>query len=118
MTTSISNIIKGIIISFITTIIFLLIFSIILTYTNISENFITPTIIVITAISIFIGSTISNSKIQRNGLLNGAIVGGIYLISIYTFEHNKSKICIINAINCNDYIWDSLWNVWRNIRCK
>ena len=79
MTTSISNIIKGIIISFITTIIFLLIFSIILTYTNISENFITPTIIVITAISIFIGST----KIQRNGLLNGAIVGGIYLISIY-----------------------------------
>ena len=40
MTTSISNIIKGIIISFITTIIFLLIFSIILTYTNISENFI------------------------------------------------------------------------------
>lgn len=44
MTTSISNIIKGIIISFITTIIFLLIFSIILTYTNISENFITPTI--------------------------------------------------------------------------
>ena len=83
MTTLISSIIKGILISFITTIVLLLIFSIILTYTDISESFIPPTIIVITAISIFIGSTISNSKIQKNGLLNGAIIGGIYLLSIY-----------------------------------
>lgn len=83
MMASISNVIKGTIISFMTTIIFLLIFSVIFTYTNISESFITPTIIVITAISIFIGSTISNSKMQKNGLLNGAIIGGIYLIGIY-----------------------------------
>ena len=109
MTTSISSIIKGILISFITTIVFLLIFSIILTYTDISESFITPTIIVITAISIFIGSTISNSKIQRNGLLNGAIVGGIYLISIYLFSSimnqkfllsMQSIIMIISGIVC------------------
>lgn len=83
MMASISNIIKGTIISFMTTIIFLLIFSVIFTYTNISESFITPTIIVITAISIFIGSTISNSKMQKNGLLNGAIIGGIYIFGIY-----------------------------------
>jgi len=86
MMASISNIIKGTIISFMTTIIFLLIFSVIFTYTNISESFITPTIIVITAISIFIGSTISNSKMQKNGLLNGAIIGGIYLIGIYVIS--------------------------------
>ena len=111
MTTSISNIIKGIIISFITTIIFLLIFSVILTYTNISENFITPTIIVMTANSKLENSkkrTIKWSYSRRN----------IFNKYIFTFEHNESKICIINAINCNDYIWDSLWNVWRNIRCK
>lgn len=109
MTTSISNIIKGIIISFITTIVFLLIFSIILTYTNISESFITPTIIVITAISIFIGSTISNSKIQKNGLLNGAIVGGIYLLIIYLISSiinqkflvsMQSIIMIISGMIC------------------
>lgn len=109
MTASISNIIKGTIISFITTIIFLLIFSVILTYTNISENFITPTIIVITAISIFIGSTISNSKLQKNGLLNGAIVGGIYLISIYLLSSiinqkfsisMQSIIMIISGMIC------------------
>ena len=109
MTTSISNIIKGTIISFISTIIFLLIFSAILTYTNMSESFITPTIIVITAISIFIGSTISNSKLQKNGLLNGAIVGGIYLISIYLLSSiinqkfsisMQSIIMIISGMIC------------------
>ena len=57
------NIIKGVIISLITTLVLLFIFSIVLTYTNVSENLITPVIIVVTAISIFIGSTIANMKI-------------------------------------------------------
>lgn len=77
------NIIKGVIISIIFTLTFLLIFSIILTYTNISESFIPPVIIVITAISIFIGSSIGNIKMKKNGLLNGALIGGMYLLSIY-----------------------------------
>ena len=77
------NIAKGVIISIIFTLIILFIFSILLTYTNISESFITPVIIVTTAISIFIGSSIGNFKMKKNGLLNGAMIGGIYLISIY-----------------------------------
>ena len=77
------EIIKGVIISVIFTLIFLFVFSIILTYTNISESFIVPVIIVITAISIFIGSSMGNIKIKKNGLLNGALIGGIYLSSIY-----------------------------------
>ena len=77
------NILKGVIISIIFTLFFLFIFSIILTYTNISETFITPVIIVITAISIFIGSSIGNIKMKKNGLLNGALIGGIYLLTIY-----------------------------------
>lgn len=109
MSASIFNIIKGTIISFISTIVLLLIFSIILTYTKISESFIAPTIIVITAISIFIGSTISNSKIQKNGLVNGAIVGGMYLIIIYILSSTinqkfalsmQSIIMIISGMVC------------------
>lgn len=77
------NIIKGVIISMIFTLIFLFIFSIILTYTSVSETFIAPVIIVITAISIFIGSSIGNIKMKKNGMLNGAVIGAIYLLSIY-----------------------------------
>ena len=97
------NIIKGVIISIIFTLIFLFIFSIILTYTSISESFISPVIIVITAISIFIGSSIGNIKMQKNGMLNGALIGGIYLLSIYlmsgiinqNFSLNTASIIII-----------------------
>ena len=86
MSIPILNILKGVIISFLSTLILLLIFSILLTYSNISENIIAPTIITITAISIFIGSTIANFKMNKNGMLNGALIGGIYLIIIYLFS--------------------------------
>lgn len=80
---NLKGIAKGVLISFCTTIIACLIFAVILTYTNISENTITPVIIMITAISIFIGSTVGNAKIQKNGLVNGACVGLIYILAIY-----------------------------------
>lgn len=95
------NIIKGVIISLITTLVLLFIFSIVLTYTNVSENLITPVIIVVTAISIFIGSTIANMKIKRNGLVNGALIGGIYLISLYILSgiiNNNFSISVQSII--------------------
>ena len=99
------NIIKGVVISIVFTLISLFIFSIILTYTGVSEKFTTPVIIVITAISIFIGSSIGNLKMKRNGLINGAFIGGIYLLSIYllsgiinqNFSLNTQSLIIIVA---------------------
>ena len=76
-------ILKGVIISIISTLIFLFIFSLILTYTNVSEKLINPFIIVVTAISIFIGSSIGSLKLQKQGIISGALIGGIYLISLY-----------------------------------
>ena len=77
------NIIKGVLIALISSLILLIIFSALLTYTNINENVITPVIIVITSISIFIGSSIGNIKIKKNGLVNGGLIGGIYIVIIY-----------------------------------
>lgn len=77
------NICKGTGISLISTVIFLIIFSVILTFTNVPESTINPVIIVITAISILIGSSIGNIKIKKNGLINGAVIGGLYMIIIY-----------------------------------
>ena len=68
------------------TFIFLLILAIVLTYTDTSETIIDPTIIIITAISILIGSSISNMRIKKNGLMNGAIIGGIYIVILYLFS--------------------------------
>ena len=77
------NILKGVGISLIATVIMLIIFSIILTYTNINENVINPVIMIITAISILIGSSLGNVKIKKNGLINGGMIGAIYILIIY-----------------------------------
>ena len=104
---TIKNIMKGTGIALITTVLLLLIFSIILTYTNIQESTINPVIMIITAISILIGSSLGNIKIKKNGLINGGLIGGIYIITIYLissilnwkFSLNiQSVIMIITAI--------------------
>lgn len=101
------NILKGVGISLIATVTMLIIFSIILTYTNIQESAINPVIMIITAISILIGSSLGNTKIRKNGLINGGIIGGIYIITIYLissilnwkFSLNiQSIIMIITAV--------------------
>lgn len=77
------NILKGAGISLLMTVALLIIFSILLTYTNIQENVINPVIIMITAVSILIGSSIGIGKMKKDGLINGAIVGVVYMIVIY-----------------------------------
>lgn len=77
------NVLKGAGISLLMTVILLIVFSLLLTYTNIQENVINPVIIMITAVSILIGSSIGIGKMKKDGLINGAIVGVVYMIVIY-----------------------------------
>lgn len=77
------RILKGLIISFVVTLVSIFIFSIILTYSNISEKIIPIVIIILTFISILIGTIIGVRKISKNGMLNGAIIGGVYVVLLY-----------------------------------
>ncbi len=104
---NIIRIVKGSTIAILITLILLLITSIILTYSNISEGIIPATIIIISAISILIGSMMSTMHIKKNGLLNGALVGAIYIIVVYIissifitgFNLNlKSVIMLVSSI--------------------
>ena len=54
-----------------------------LTYTNLSETSITPVVLAVVGISILTGSYFSTRKIQQNGILNGAIVGIVYMLILY-----------------------------------
>lgn len=101
------RIIKGSLLSIILTTICLIIFSIILAYTNIPESTMVPVITIITAISILIGSIISVSRIEKKGILNGAFVGLIYILIIYVISsivkgnfgiNINSVILIVSAI--------------------
>ena len=80
---TIIKIFKGLMFSFLITLLSVFIFSIILTYTNISEKIIPVVIITTTFISILIGTMIGIRKISKNGMINGAIIGGAYVILLY-----------------------------------
>ncbi len=89
---NISIIAKGVIISIISTLILLFIFSIVLTYTDINESVIPSVIIVITAISIFIGTTLATKSIKKNGIVNGGIISIIYILLVYISSSITSNV--------------------------
>lgn len=88
---SIIKILKGSAISMITTLILLIIFSVLLTFTNINERTMPTVIIMITALSILLGSQITTLKIKKNGIINGMAVGGTYMITLYFISSIVSK---------------------------
>ena len=77
------SILKGVGISIIFTILSLTIFSLLLVNTNMSESLIQPVVIVVTGISILIGSFMANRKMSKNGIINGCIIGFLYIFTIY-----------------------------------
>ena len=88
---NIVKVIKGSIIAFLISIMLLFIFASLLVYTNIQENTIKPVVIIISIISILVGSSLSSIKIKRKGIVNGALVGTIYIMVIYIL----SSICFV-----------------------
>lgn len=104
-TNNIVKIIKGSALSMIISLILLIIFSAILTYTNLNESIIPTVIIIVSILSILIGSQITTSKIKKNGVINGALVGAIYIFLLYfissiiskDFSLNKYSIILITT---------------------
>lgn len=82
-TKNLIRIVKGSVTAIILTLLLLLILAIVLTYTSLQENVIKPVIVVVSGISILVGSSISTLKIKKNGMLNGSLVGLIYILTIY-----------------------------------
>ena len=89
-------ILKGSLISIIATIVLLMIFAAVLTFSNINENSMPTVIIVVTALCILVGSQITTSKIKRNGIVNGALVGAIYILALYLISSIISKDFSLN----------------------
>ena len=74
---------KGLVVSFVVSLILIFIFAILLSYTNISDSIIPIVIVFLTFVSVLIGSIISMRKVSKNGLINGSIIGGTYVVLLY-----------------------------------
>ena len=100
---SVVKVIKGSAIAIILTLIFLSIYAALLSATNISEATMVPVVLVITGISILIGSSMSTVSIKSQGMLNGFLVGLIYMAVLYIissimlvgFEFNLNSVIML-----------------------
>lgn len=96
-----SRVIIGSIISIILTLIILTVYASILSNTNLSEDTINTVVIVTTGVSILLGSSMSTIKIKNKGMINGGLVGLIYMLCIYL---TSSLICGTFYLNSNSLI--------------
>lgn len=96
-TSSIVRVLKGSAISMLASIVLLMIFATLLTYTNVNENTMPTVIIIVTALSILIGSQITTSRIRKNGIFNGSLVGIIYIIILYLISSVITKNFSLNS---------------------
>lgn len=95
------RIIKGSVLAILISLILLFIYATLLTYTEIQETTMLPVILTVVGISILAGSMISVRKIRKNGMLNGAIVGLIYIIILYL----SSSICLVGfSLTTNSFV--------------
>ena len=76
-------IIKGSLLALLISVVFLFVFSLILSYTNLDNKFINPIIIFVMSLSIILGSIMSSRKINKKGIINGGSVGCLYILLIY-----------------------------------
>ena len=101
------RILKGSTVSMLITLILLIVFATVLTYTNLNEAVMPTVTIVITSLSILIGSQLTTRHIKKNGIINGALVGILYITFLYIVSsfitknfsfNNYSIIMIITSI--------------------
>jgi len=108
-TSNMGIVVKGTFIAWVITLILLFIYSCILAYTNVSDSTIPVVTIILTVISILIGSSLATHRIKNNGLLNGALVGrNIFIYNIFNFKFfGRLWLFIIYVCNNNDTCWNS-----------
>lgn len=108
---------KGIFGGYLLTIIQILVYSIILANTSVSEKTIPICVFIFSVLSVFIASSIVCIKIKENGLKNGGLVGLFYILIIYIIGSILSGSFSLTTYSITTIIFNILlrndrWNRW------
>ena len=77
------GILKNVALSYIITVILLLVFAFLLTYTDISADIVSPTVFLITVLSIMLSGILNGRNTSEKGWLSGILSGLLYMIILY-----------------------------------
>lgn len=96
----IKSLTKGIVIAFIITVFLIFVLSFTLCKTNLNESIINPVIIFISSFSLLTSGFLVTRKIEKKGIIIGAVIGFIYMMTIYLLSSilNSNFIFNLNSI--------------------
>ncbi len=77
------DVLKNILISYGLTLVFLLIFAFVITYTDFPTGAISPVVVVITLLSVMLSGILGGKKASQKGWLTGSISGLFYMFILY-----------------------------------
>ncbi len=77
------KLLKGVLLSLLLSLFLIFVLSILISNTQLSEKIIKPSIIGISSFSVMLGGFFVSKNKKEKGLLNGAILGGIYIMILY-----------------------------------
>lgn len=96
-------ILKSLAISFIITIILVLIVSLLLTYTSLKESRIPLLNTIVMVISITTGSVYMAIKVEENGWLNGGIIGALYFLTLVLLNYLFVKPFVLDIYSISKF---------------
>lgn len=95
---------KGVILAYIITIILMLIFSLLLTFTSIGEDKITLLNTIVMIASISLGSVYVTRKVKEQGWVNGGLVGIIYYLILIIIGLIFLKTMIVDIFSISKLV--------------
>lgn len=91
---------KSLVLSIALTIVALMLLSAILNFTDTSEEIISTSIIVISSVCIMIGSFVVSKKLKERGIINGIILGILYMFILYIISSFANGNFSLNMSSC------------------
>ncbi len=89
--------VKGICFSMCATLIMILVLSMVLSFTNVKENVIMPTVIFISSFSILMGGFLVAKKVSEKGIIYGSVLGFCYMLLLYLISSIMNFNFSLNA---------------------
>lgn len=80
MAENLKKVLKGVLFAFILSILAMLVLAVVVFFADVSDRTVSTLILVLSALSVFLGAVILAKNIDSRGLLNGLLLGGIYFL--------------------------------------
>ncbi|MBQ3111146.1 MAG: TIGR04086 family membrane protein [Clostridia bacterium] len=103
---NLGRIMKTVLTAFLITVILMGILAVVICYTPISEEAVTPSVYALNYFSVFMAGLFSAAKAKKRGFITGGLAGGLYMFLVYALGYilfggiEFTKSVLMNIIYC------------------